>query len=261
MTRSTGEAARSGADGAEAASGRRGAGAPGQAPTAREAIQEQPEAVPGAREEGALEERPRDEGGPGPREQAKAERRAQLLASAKHLFARYGFRAVRLGDIGRGAGVSGPAVYRHFASKEAVLTELLVGISEYLHEGGQRIIAEAGGARDGTATALRILEQLIDFHVNFAMEEPELIRIQDRDLDALPKEARRSVRRLQRQYVTAWVGAVETAHPRLTEDEATVRVHALFGMVNSTPHLGRRLPAETVSRELRRSARAVLGRS
>ncbi|WP_084500366.1 TetR/AcrR family transcriptional regulator [Brevibacterium album] len=258
MTRSTGEAARSGADGAETAPGSR-------------------EAHHGPREAHH-----------GPRGQAKAERREQLLASAKHLFARYGFRAVRLGDIGKGAGVSGPAVYRHFASKEAVLEELLVGISEYLHEGGRQIIAEAGDARAGTsltqagaeagapeagggagvlkaghgagaAAALRILEQLIDFHVDFAMKEPELIRIQDRDLDALPEDARRSVRRLQRQYVTAWVGAVGAAHPQLTEEEATVRVHALFGMVNSTPHLGRRLPAETVARELRRSARAVLG--
>ncbi|GAA2099130.1 MULTISPECIES: TetR/AcrR family transcriptional regulator [Brevibacterium] len=187
------------------------------------------------------------------REAAKAERREQLLDAAKRLFARYGFRAVRLGDIGKGAGVSGPAVYRHFASKEAVLEELLVGISEYLHAGGLRIIAEAEGAASGTPA------RLIDFHVDFAMREPELIRIQDRDLDSLPEAARRQVRRLQRQYVNAWIEAVRAARPELSEDEAAVRVHSVFGMVNSTPHLSRSLPTETVARELRRSARAALG--
>ena len=186
------------------------------------------------------------------REAAKAERRRQLLGSAKHLFARYGFRAVRLGDIGQGAGVSGPAVYRHFESKEAVLTELLVGISEYLHTGGERIIAEG-------APPPQTLSDLIDFHVDFALTEPELIRIQDRDLDSLPDTERRSVRRLQRQYVTAWAGVVRSSSPRLTEQEATVRVHALFGMVNSTPHLSRRLPAEVVATQLRASARSALG--
>lgn len=191
-------------------------------------------------------------GGAGSREAAKAERRRQLLDSAKSLFARYGFRAVRLGDIGQGAGVSGPAVYRHFASKEAVLSELLVGISTYLHSGGERIIAEGRPPRETLAA-------LIDFHADFALTEPELIRIQDRDLDALPDAERRSVRRLQRQYVTAWAGVVAGVHPELSEEAATVRVHALFGMVNSTPHLSRRLPPAVVAQQLRASARAALG--
>jgi len=189
--------------------------------------------------------------GPGTREAAKAERRQQLLESAKALFARNGFRAVRLTDIGQGAGVSGPAVYRHFDSKEAVLIELLVGISEYLHAGGERIVAQDLPARE-------TLEALIDFHADFALSEPELIRIQDRDLHALPETERRRVRRLQRQYVTAWTGIVRRVHPELTADAATVRVHALFGMVNSTPHLSRRLPAAVVDTQLRAAARAAL---
>lgn len=189
---------------------------------------------------------------PGTREAAKAERRRQLLDSAKGLFARYGFRAVRLGDIGQGAGVSGPAVYRHFESKEAVLTELLVGISTYLHAGGEQIIA-------GDKPPRETLIDLIDFHADFALTESELIRIQDRDLDALPDAERRRVRRLQRQYVTAWVGVVTAVHPYLSEQAATVRVHALFGMVNSTPHLSRRLPRDIVAQQLRSAARAALG--
>lgn len=189
---------------------------------------------------------------PGTREAAKAERRQQLLDSAKGLFARNGFRSVRLSDIGQGAGVSGPAVYRHFESKEAVLSELLVGISEYLHDGGTRIIGEGAPPRE-TLTAL------VDFHADFALSEPDLIRIQDRDLHALPEAERRSVRRLQRQYVTAWARVVRDVHPELDEDAATVRVHALFGMVNSTPHLSRRLPAEVVETQLRTAARAALG--
>lgn len=188
----------------------------------------------------------------GTREAAKAERRRLLLDSAQRLFARYGFRAVRLSDIGQGAGVSGPAVYRHFASKEAMLSGLLVGISDYLHAGAQGIIAQGLPPHDTLAA-------LLDFHLDFALGESELIRIQDRDLDSLPEEERRSVRRLQRQYVTAWTGVVRAVHPELAEDAATVRVHALFGMVNSTPHLTRRLPADTVAQQLRASARAALG--
>ncbi len=51
----------------------------------------------------------------------------QLIAAAERLVAERGYLAVRLEDIGAAAGVSGPAIYRHFPNKEALLVELLVG--------------------------------------------------------------------------------------------------------------------------------------
>ena len=59
------------------------------------------------------------------RSRQKSDRRSQLLSAAAHLMAERGFLAVRLEDIGSAAGVSGPAIYRHFP-KEAMLVELLV---------------------------------------------------------------------------------------------------------------------------------------
>lgn len=188
------------------------------------------------------------------RAEAKAARREQLLAVAKNLYARHGFHGVRLDDLGKGAGISAPAVYRHFSSKEAVLEELLVGISQYLHAGGDEIVS----AQD-PVLAEPTLRRLIDFHVDFAMSEPELIRIQDRDLAALPEESRRTVRRLQRSYVSQWAEVVSAIHPAWTLDASTVRVHAVFGMINSTPYQARRSSAEVVGVELRAAAAAALG--
>lgn len=185
---------------------------------------------------------------------AKAARREQLLSVAKTLYARHGFHGVRLDDLGKGAGISAPAVYRHFDSKEAVLEELLVGISEYLNSGGDTIVL-----RHETDEAASALIELIDFHVDFAMSEPELIRIQDRDLAALPEASRRTVRRLQRSYVSRWAEVVAALHPEWSLDAATVRVHAVFGMINSTPYQARRSSAEVVGVELRAAACAALG--
>src|SRR5699024_12006697 len=81
---------------------------------------------------------------PPPRAEPKAARSEQLLNVAKTLYARHGFHGVRLDDLGQSAGISAPAVYRHFSSKEAVLEELLVGISQYLQSGGDEIVAAAG---------------------------------------------------------------------------------------------------------------------
>jgi AcrR family transcriptional regulator len=208
---------------------------------------------------------------PTARAAAKAARREQLLEVAKTLYAKHGFHGVRLDDLGKGAGISAPAVYRHFSSKEAVLEELLVGISEYLQSGGDQIVAAAGfpivsstgsGAEEAATTgadAQSVLRRLIDFHVDFAMSEPELIRIQDRDLAALPEESRREVRRLQRSYVSRWAEVVARARPGWSLEAATVRVHAVFGMMNSTPYQARRSSAEVVGVELRAAAAAALG--
>ncbi|WP_137149794.1 TetR/AcrR family transcriptional regulator [Mycolicibacterium sp. CR10] len=163
------------------------------------------------------------------RSRAKSDRRGQLLAAAERLMAEHGYLAVRLEDIGAAAGVSGPAIYRHFPNKEALLVELLVGISARLLSGATEVAGLAGDA--DTA-----LERLIDFHLDFALGESDLIRIQDRDLGNLPAAAKRQVRRKQRQYVEVWVDVLRRRDPHLTDDDARLMAHATFGLLNSTAH-------------------------
>lgn len=183
------------------------------------------------------------------RSRRKSDRRSQLLAVAEQLIAERGFLAVRLEDIGAAAGISGPAIYRHFTGKEALLVELLVGISTRLLAGAQAVLA-----RDPDPAAA--LDGLIEFHLDFALSEPNLIRIQDRDLANLPGTAQRQVRRAQRRYVETWVGALRSLDPTLAEDQARVMAHAAFGLLNSTPHSmkpAHRSAAPEGTRELLRS--------
>lgn len=140
-----------------------------------------------------------------------------------------GFQAVRLEDIGAAAGVSGPAIYRHFPNKDAMLVELLVGIST-------RLLAGARAVVDDTADPTAALNGLVDFHLDFALGESDLIRIQDRDLAHLPVSAQRQVRRAQRSYVEIWVTVLRELHPDLDEADARLMAHAVFGLLNSTPH-------------------------
>ena len=85
-------------------------------------------------------------------------------------------------------------------------------------------------------TPTAALDGLIDFHLDFALGEPDLIRIQDRDLAHLPASAERQVRRAQRQYVEVWVGVLRELEPGLAEADARLMAHAVFGLLNSTPH-------------------------
>ncbi|MFC4125866.1 SACE_7040 family transcriptional regulator [Nocardia rhizosphaerae] len=185
------------------------------------------------------------------REALKAQRREQLLDAGARLIADRGFLGVRLDDLGAAVGISGPAVYRHFANKEALLVELLVGISERLLAGGQAVVAAA-------ETPERALEGLVDFHLDFAFGNPELIRIQDRDLDNVPAAERRVLRRTQRRYVEVWVGVLRDLDPELAEDTARIQAHAAFGLINSTPHSAPSTSAAKARPVLRAMALAAL---
>ncbi|TFI43625.1 TetR/AcrR family transcriptional regulator [Rhodococcus sp. 1R11] len=186
------------------------------------------------------------------REQRKAERRQQLLDAAASLFAERGFTSVRLEDLGAAVGISGPAVYRHFPNKEAVLVELMVGISEYLLDGGREVI---GSPKVDEET----VSALVDFHLDFAFETPAFIRIQDRDLQSLPEGARRKVRRMQREYVELWVSTLCAVDPDLNEADARTTAHAVFGLINSTPYSAGRTPSRSARPVLRTMALAALG--
>lgn len=186
------------------------------------------------------------------REQLKLRRRAQLLDAGARLIADRGFLGMRLDDLGAAVGISGPAVYRHFPNKEALLVELLVGVSQRLLDGGKTVVARTRSAREA-------LSGLVDFHLDFALGEPELIRIQDRDLENVPTGPRRELRRTQRQYVEIWVAVLRELHPELPEETARVQAHAGFGLMNSTPHSATNATATRARPVLRQMALSALG--
>ncbi len=159
----------------------------------------------------------------------KAQRRERYLDAAAKLFAARGFHAVSIEELGAAVGVSGPALYRHFSSKEAMLTELLVSASERLLVGYQNTVSQ--GLPDAET-----IRNLVAFHVDFALAERDVIRIQDRELANLPTESNHHVRQLQRQYVDGWVEIASRLRPRDRRADLQVRMHAVFGILNSTPY-------------------------
>lgn len=175
-------------------------------------------------------------------------RRDQILATAAELFAARGFHGVSVVDIGAACGISGPALYKHFASKQAVLAEMLVSISEELLRVGTERAQEADP-----------LAALVEWHVDFALRHRPLIVVQDRDWESLPAEARERVRSLQREYVDLWAGQLLLTDDDLDLPTARAMAHAAFGLINSTPHSGL-LPDPQMREVLSRMALGALRR-
>jgi AcrR family transcriptional regulator len=173
-----------------------------------------------------------------------------ILDAASRLFAERGFHRVSVHDIGAECGISGPALYKHFAGKGDLLDQALTQISErLLAEGRRRVGASAGASAQ--------LDSLIDWHVDFAISHPELIMIQEREWSNLSDIARKHLRDRQLRYIDLWVATVRQLRDDLSPAEGRALVQAVFGLLNSTPHSAR-IGAPRMRTLLARAARTAL---
>ena len=184
-------------------------------------------------------------------EPRRGSRHDDFLRAAAQLFAERGYAGTSVDDVGNRLGVSGPAVYWHFASKEALLTEMLSDISDRLLAGGTQCISDATSDH-------RAIENLVRYQVQFALDHPELITVHARDLAHVPQAARQRIRRTQRLYAELWVDALGSIGPDTPEPQRRAATHAAIGLINSTPYLGANLARTSVAALLERMTTAAL---
>jgi AcrR family transcriptional regulator len=84
---------------------------------------------------------------------ARAERRAELLATAAEVFATRGYAATTVREVADAAGILGGSLYYHFDSKESMADEILSTFLNEMWAAYEQVLAAGLGARD-TLTAL-----------------------------------------------------------------------------------------------------------
>src|ERR687892_630363 len=97
-------------------------------------------------------------------------RRLELIAAAARLFATRGYYAVTVDDLGEALGISGPALYRHFPSKQALLVAVFDQVIEQQREQLREVLAEATDPAGA-------LEAMVQLHVRFAVEQRETMAV------------------------------------------------------------------------------------
>ena len=181
----------------------------------------------------------------------RAPRREQLLAAAAALFAERGFHDVGIDDIGAAAGISGPGVYRHFASKQALLEALCDRAMTRMLDGARRTRDEHPDADDA-------LRALVDLHADFSVRHRTLLGVWLREQRALSDDVRRSLRRRQREYERVWRAALAPLRADLDEPEVAVVVSAALALLNATALMDVALQPERLRELLRGGALAAL---
>jgi AcrR family transcriptional regulator len=179
-------------------------------------------------------------------------RKERILAAAADLVARTGYHAVSMADIGAAAGITGSGIYRHFGSKSAVLVALFDRVIDGLLRDAQRTVHEETNLR---AALLRLIEGQVEFVVG----DRELAQVYYHEINNLPDDDRRRLRRKQRLYLEEWVHLRTELRDDLGDPEARTVVHAAIGAIQSTLLHTSGLPDDRLRALLTAAALAVLG--
>lgn len=169
---------------------------------------------PTERSREARSERPRGAGTP----RGGSLRRQAILDAALELFRERGFHGTSINDIGARAGVTGPALYRHFSGKGEVLAEAI-------REGSRRI---AAATRDALTSPdldpLEALEALVRSYLGVALDNADIFTAYVLEARHLADEFRRPLRRSELRHRDEWTRLVLAIHPDMDSDEARTLV-------------------------------------
>jgi AcrR family transcriptional regulator len=160
---------------------------------------------------------------PRPRGKRRPYRRDEILAAAVKLFHERGYHATGVDDIGAEAGISGPAIYRHFRGKEEILEILLLEAAQSSLDEARRIVEEA-------PTPRRALEGLVRLYVEVIAANPALAFVGMYERRTLSAATRTTMDRLERLHLEEWLHALLQLRPQLSDAEARVMIRAVHGL-------------------------------
>lgn len=177
------------------------------------------------------------------------DRADHILAAAAQLFRERGYHGAGIDEIGEAAGISGPAVYRHFSNKEAVLVAL-----------AERALTRVATSLDDVATeAAHPEERLAGF-----LRASVSVTLDDRDLSAIFLRELRHVtlpsrlRRVQQRNSQQHVDALLAVRPELDADHAIFMLHTTVGLFSSVLYYKPTLARKRLEDLLTRMAVAAL---
>jgi len=157
----------------------------------------------------------------------RPDRKSQLAGLAAELFRARGYHGVGINDIAAAAGITGPAVYRHFADKQAILAYVLLG--------------GVGEMEDATAAALSSLRRPDGAEVERLLRAIAEASVERRDVAALWRwegrhlapEDQREIGRRSTALLTSWAKELMNRRPDLDPDDAELLCWAAMSVFGS----------------------------
>ena len=153
-----------------------------------------------------------------------AQRRDEIMRTAARLFQQWGYGGVGIDDIGSEIGISGPAIYRHFPGKEALLAE--IGL-QFLDS----MVAVSEAAIADTNSDTPTLSRLVTAAVDLTLDRPAELAVCLRSLWYLNEDRLAEVDKRWQALIHAWTPVIAEVRPDLDASESSIYVRASCGLI------------------------------
>jgi TetR/AcrR family transcriptional regulator, cholesterol catabolism regulator len=152
-------------------------------------------------------------------------RREQILEIATHLFQK-GFRATSLDHVAAEMGVTRPALYYYFRSKEEVLAAIYDRAVGVLIDRAAALFAQ-GLEPDA------LLRRLIEVHVRTMLQERPIVRVYFQEKDSLGDVASRSVKDKEVAFTKMMASTIKAGQAKgmFRPGNPELMVNAILGML------------------------------
>lgn len=151
------------------------------------------------------------------------DRRTAILQAAARLFREKGFHGVGMDEIGKRVGVSGPAIYHHFAGKDEILATLF-------DEAMDRVTVDPART---FASPQDELDFLVRHHAGFVVANRDFVAIYAHEYRALVDPWRRRFARRTRAHAARWEATVAACHPGADAVAVRIAAQAAIGLLHS----------------------------
>ena len=186
-----------------------------------------------------------------PLEDSRTSRQKQFIAVAARLFSERGYHAVGINEISAELSLSGPAIYRHYPSKEALLVAVLnETITSHLEE-VRNIVSSITDDRE-------TLDAIVQDHIDFVFDQSAHIVTWRNEFRNLPESDRHRLRYLQRLYTEEWVRTVRKLRPELDDARVKAMCDAAIALIQSPTEYHSPLAREDLAPLLARMATQAL---
>lgn len=149
----------------------------------------------------------------------------KILEAATKLFRERGFTATTVNDIGELAGITGPAIYRHFSGKDEILSEILNSTLDRFMQ-----IPDVAGDADAR------LRHLVRAHAELVLKDQMRASIYVRENPFLSEKYHKRLRRRQLEYASRWISVMAERFPGRDANDHRARAFLTIGMINGVIH-------------------------
>jgi AcrR family transcriptional regulator len=154
------------------------------------------------------------------------DRKAQIADAAAGLFRELGYHRVGVEDIAASVGITGRAIYRHFANKQDLLAQVVLGGIAQLEAAVEQQIGANG---DGTAQ----LDDVVRTLTSVSLEQRNLGVLIRREARHLDDAQRREVQRRADAVVLGLGRGLRRARPELPATDADLLVRSTLAVLAS----------------------------